>query len=199
MVNEITNLRWKFTPSTNAKASELNENLNQLVSKINEVVQELTTISNSLSDVVHTSTSKANVLEVANAINNLDAVNLQTMKDFMKPFMGVILGYLITLNAELNTISITNGLCYDTTGKYQIYSFTGFSAVTTNRQANTTLQMYVLKDTTTTDNPTLQITPNLYPTLVNDNIVYRLIGTAKTDASGTIISVEDAIGKTVIR
>ena len=113
MVQKLNSLRWKFTASTKAKANEVNENFTQLLNKDNELIDAIDTINTNIADVVHKGTSASDVLQVANALNPLDAVNLQTFNSLIEPLKGVMNGYRVNLNMVSNTIYISAGVCYD--------------------------------------------------------------------------------------
>ena len=73
MVQKLNSLRWKFTAGTKAKANEVNENFTQLLNKDNELIDAIDTINTNIADVVHKGTSASDTLQVANALNSLDA------------------------------------------------------------------------------------------------------------------------------
>ena len=189
MVQKLNSLRWKFTASTKAKANEVNENFTQLLNKDNELIDAIDTINTSIADVVHKGTSASDVLQVANALNSLDAVNLQTFNSLIEPLKGVMNGYRVNLNMVSNTIYISPGVCYDSLGNRVIKSTQDLSVIGTGRMANATLNLFILKDYTNNNNPTPQVTNNDYPTLETSTTIFRRIGQLLTNAEGTVTEV----------
>lgn len=189
MVQKLNSLRWKFTASTKAKANEVNENFTQLLNKDNEIIDAINTINTNIADVVHKGTSASDVLQVANALSSLDAVNLQTFNSLIEPLKGVMNGYRLTLNTVANTITIGSGSCYDSLGNRVIKSTQELSVLGTDRIANATLNLFILKDYTNNNNPTPQVTNNDYPTLETSTTIFRRIGQLRTNAEGTVTEV----------
>ena len=189
MVQKLNSLRWKFTASTKAKANEVNENFTQLLNKDNEIIDAIDTINTNIADVVHKGTSASDVLQVANALNSLDAVNLQTFNSLIEPLKGVMNGYRVNLNMVSNTIYISPGACYDSLGNRVIKSTQQLSELGTGRIANATLNLFILKDYTNNNNPTPQVTNNDYPTLETSTTIYRRIAQLLTNAEGTVTEV----------
>ena len=189
MVQKLNSLRWKFTASTKAKANEVNENFTQLLNKDNEIIDAIDTINTNIADVVHKGTSASDVLQVANALNSLDAVNLQTFNSLIEPLKGVMNGYKVKLNMVSNTIYISPGVCYDSLGNRIIKSTEQLSVLGTGRMANATLNLFILKDYTNNNNPTPQVTNNDYPTLETSTTIYRRMAQLLTNAEGKVTEV----------
>lgn len=189
MVQKLNSLRWKFTASTKAKANEVNENFTQLLNKDNEIIDAIDTINTNIADVVHKGTSASDVLQVANALNPLDAVNLQTFNSLIEPLKGVMNGYRVNLNMVSNTIYISPGVCYDSLGNRVIKSTQDLSVIGTGMMANATLNLFILKDYTNNNNPTTQVTNNDYPTLETSTTIFRRIARLLTNAEGTVTEV----------
>ena len=189
MVQKLNSLRWKFTASTKAKANEVSENFTQLLNKDNEIIDAIDTINTSIADVVHKGTSASDVLQVANALSSLDAVNLQTLNSLIEPLKGVMNGYRVNLNMVSNTIYISPGVCYDSLGNRVIKSTEQLSELGTGRMANATLNLFILKDYTNNNNPTTQVTNNDYPTLETSTTIYRRMAQLLTNAEGTVTEV----------
>ena len=189
MVQKLNSLRWKFTAGTKAKANEVNDNFTQLLNKDNELIDAIDTINTSIADVVHKGTSASDTLQVANALNSLDAVNLQTLNSLIEPLKGVMNGYRVNLNMVSNTIYISPGVCYDSLGNRVIKSTEQLSELGTGRMANATLSLFILKDYTNNNNPTTQVTNNDYPTLETSTTIYRRIAQLLTNAEGKVTEV----------
>ena len=189
MVQKLNSLRWKFTAGTKAKANEVNENFTQLLNKDNELIDAIDTINTDIADVVHKGTSASDVLQVANALSSLDAVNLQTLNSLIEPLKGVMNGYGVTLNIASNTIYIRPGSCYDSLGNRVIKSTQELPVLGTGRLANATLNLFILKDYTNNNNPTTQVTNNDYPTLETRTTIHRRIAQLRTNAEGTVTEV----------
>ena len=189
MVQKLNSLRWKLTASTKAKANEINENFTQLLNKDNELIDAIDNINTNIADVVHKGTSASDVLQVANALNSLDAVNLQTLNSLIEPLKGVMNGYKVILNMVSNTIYISPGSCYDSLGNRVIKSTQQLSELGTGRMANATLNLFILKDYTNNNNPTTQVTNNDYPTLETSTTIYRRMAQLITNAEGKVTEV----------
>ena len=189
MVQKLNSLRWKFTASTKAKANEVNENFTQLLNKDNELIDAIDTINTNIADVVHKGTSASDVVQVANALSSLDAVNLQTLNSLIEPLKGVMNGYRVNLNMVSNTIYISPGVCYDSLGNRVIKSTEQLSELGTGRMANATLNLFILKDYTNNNNPTTQVTNNDYPTLETSTTIYRRMAQLLTNAEGKVTEV----------
>ena len=189
MVQKLNSLRWKFTAGTKAKANEVNENFTQLLNKDNELIDAIDTINTNIADVVHKGNSASDVLQVADALSSLDAVNLQTLNSLIEPLKGVMNGYGLTLNTVANTITIGAGSCYDSLGNRVIKSIQQLSVLGTGRLANATLNLFILKDYANNNNPTPQVTNNDYPTLETSTTIYRRIAQLLTNAEGVVTEV----------
>ena len=189
MVQKLNSLRWKLTASTKAKANEVNENFTQLLNKDNELIDAIDNINTNIADVVHKGTSASDVLQVANALSSLDAVNLQTLNSLIEPLKGVMNGYRVNLNMVSNTIYISPGVCYDSLGNRVIKSTEQLSELGTGRMANATLNLFILKDYTNNNNPTTQVTNNDYPTLETSTTIYRRMAQLLTNAEGKVTEV----------
>lgn len=189
MVQKLNSLRWKFTAGTKAKANEVNENFTQLLNKDNELIDAIDTINTNISDVIHKGTSASDVLQVADALSSLDAVNLQTLNTLIEPLKGIMNGYKLVLNTVANTITISPGACYDNYGNRIIKSRQDLSVIGTGRMANATLNLFILKDYTDNNNPTTQVTNNDYPTLETSTTIFRRIGQLITNEEGVVTQV----------
>lgn len=189
MVQKLNSLRWKFTAGTKAKANEVNENFTQLLNKDNELIDAIDAINTSISDVVHKGTSASDVLQVADALSSLDAVNLQTLNTLIEPLKGIMNGYKLVLNTVANTITIGPGACYDNYGNRIIKSTQTLSLIGTGRMANVTLNLFILKDYINNNNPTTQVTNNDYPTLETSTTIFRRIGQLITNEEGVVTQV----------
>lgn len=189
MVQKLNSLRWKFTASTKAKANEVNENFTQLLNKDNELIDAIDTINTNISDVVHKGTSASDVLQVADALSSLDAVNLQTLNTLIEPLKGIMNGYKLVLNTVANTITIGPGVCYDNYGNRIIKSTQDLSVIGTDRMANATLNLFILRDYNNNNNPTTQVTNNDYPTLETSTTIFRRIGQLITNEEGVVTQV----------
>lgn len=189
MVQKLNSLRWKFTAGTKAKANEVNENFTQLLNKDNELIDAIDTINTNISDVVHKGTSASDVLQVADALSSLDAVNLQTLNTLIEPLKGIMNGYKLVLNTVANTITIGTGACYDNYGNRIIKSTQDLSVIGTSRMANATLNLFILKDYNNNNNPTTQVTNNDYPTLETSTTIFRRVGQLITNEEGVVTQV----------
>lgn len=181
----------EFVAGTKAKAQEVNYNFSTVKSFADALEISITAMQNSIAQL---ETTKANTngdyrvrFSVADALNNFDAVNLQTMNSRTANSIQVISGLGITKVGD-NTILVASGSAYETTYKYVLTLSTSVSKTNSSQGASTTYYVYIIgTESLSTD---VFITPNsVDPPLPTDYIYYRRIGRYTTNARNQIENI----------
>lgn len=192
----VWEIPYTFIAGTKAKANEVNSNftsIKQFVDQLesNQATNELN-ISNLESNKADVNGSQTEIFQVANAANNFDAVNLQSLKDYTANTLDVIRGF-IPSKSNSNTISCTAGDCWDSTYTEMISSSTSLSLQDTALSADTTYYIYVCYNTDTSTCQLAFSTNSTTPALPVGFTLFRLIGSFVTESDGDIGTVS-AIG-----
>lgn len=188
----VWEIPYIFIAGTKAKANEVNSNftsIKQFVDQLesNQATNELN-ISNLESNKADVNGSQTEIFQVANAANNFDAVNLQSLKDYTANTLDVIRGF-IPSKSNSNTISCTAGDCWDNTYTEIISSSTALSLQDTALSADTTYYIYVCYNTDTSTCQLAFSTNSTTPALPVGFTLFRCIGSFTTDGSGNIDNV----------
>lgn len=180
---------YTFIAGQTAKANEVNENflgVKQFVDILeeNEAQCEL--------DIATLETNKADIngnnsyrFQVADALNTMDAVNLQTLDERIANSKGVINGFDLVLSGT-NQIILTSGVCYDSTMKEIITSTLNLTINTSTVGANQTQYIYVVynKDTGEVEGTVNASTTT--PSMPVGFTHFRRIGIITTNVNGHI-------------
>ena len=182
---------YTFTPGTKAKANEVNENFLAVKNSFDEnedLLEEAQT------DILNLDNNKANItgaienrFQVADAINNYDAVNKQTFNKFTANTNDYIQGYQLS-KFDNNTITAQPGSCYDSTHTEMLTSDSALTATQSNLSANTTYYVYVTGGGTASITLVISLS-NATPELPVGATVYRQIGYFVTDGNGYVSRV----------
>ena len=188
----VWEIPYTFIAGTKAKANEVNSNftsIKQFVDQLesNQATNELN-ISNLESNKADVNGSQTEIFQVANAANNFDAVNLQSLKDYTANTLDVIRGF-IPSKSNSNTISCTAGDCWDSTYTEMISSSTSLSLQDTALSADTTYYIYVCYNTDTSTCQLAFSTNSTTPALPVGFTLFRKIGSFTTDNDSNIIFV----------
>lgn len=188
----VWEIPYIFIAGTKAKANEVNSNftsIKQFVDQLesNQATNELN-ISSLESNKANVNGSQTEIFQVANAANNFDAVNLQSLKDYTANSLDVIRGF-IPSKSNSTTISCTAGDCWDTTYEQMISSTTALSLQDTSLANNATYYIYVCYDKETSTCKLVFSTNSTTPTLPAGYDYFRKIGSFTTDGSGDIDNV----------
>lgn len=188
----VWEIPYIFIAGTKAKANEVNSNftsIKQFVDQLesNQATNELN-ISNLESNKADVNGSQTEIFQVANAANNFDAVNLQSLKDQTANSLDVIRGF-IPSKSNSTTISCTAGDCWDTTYEQMISSTTALSLQDTSLANNATYYIYVCYDKETSSCELTFSTNSSTPTLPAGYDYFRKIGSFTTNNSGDIDNV----------
>lgn len=183
----------EFVAGTKAKSQEVNYNFNLMKAFVDGLELTLSDITNSISQLEQ---QKANIngdyrirFSVADALNNYDAVNLQTLNNRISNAVHIISGLSITRVGN-NTILVSAGTCYDSTYTKVLSLSNEVSKTNTNQAASTTYYVYII-GTAELSTDILISQQSINPALPADYVYYRRIGLYTTDSSNNINSVSD--------
>ena len=186
---------FTFTAGTKARANEVNENFDVLYSQVNS---NISNIAQNELDIDNIELNKANVngdstqvFSVADAVNNSNAVNKQTM---MK-YLGNVLNYISGLTIEKDsgspddTILVNPGSCYDSTKSVMLVLDNITTKQNANQGANTTYYVYIIGSSTGSSIDILISPLQVTPTLPSGYTLYRQIGYYTTNGDSIINSI----------
>lgn len=183
----------EFVAGSKAKSQEVNYNFNLIKAFVDGLELNLSDITNSINQLEQ---QKANIngdyrirFSVADALNNYDAVNLQTLNNRISNAVHIISGLSITRVGN-NTILVSTGTCYDSTYTKVLSLSSEVSKTNTNQAASTTYYVYIIA-TAELSTDILISQQSINPALPTDYVYYRRIGLYTTDSSNNINSVSD--------
>ena len=193
----VWEIPYIFIAGTKAKANEVNGNftsIKQFVDQLesNQATNELN-ISSLESNKADINGSQYEVFQVANAENNKDAVNLETLKDQTVNTLDTIRGFIAS-KSNSTTISCTAGDCWDSTYVQMISSPTALSLQDTTLADNSTYYIYVCYDKETSTCKLAFSTNSSTPTLPAGYDYFRRVGSFTTNSSGNIDTVTPYTG-----
>lgn len=185
----VWEIPYTFIAGTKAKANEVNGNFTSIKQFVDQLESNLATaeldINNLETNKADINGSKNEVFQVADAENNKDAVNLETLKAQTANSLDVIRGF-IPFMSNATTISCTAGDCWDSTYEQMISSSTALSLQDTALAANTTYYIYVCYDKETSSCKLAFSTNSNTPTLPAGYDYFRIVGSFTTNSSGHI-------------
>lgn len=188
----VWEIPYTFIAGTKAKANEVNGNFTSIKQFVDQLESNLATaeldISNLEANKADINGNQNEIFQVANAENNKDAVNLETLKDQTANSLDAIRGF-IPSKSNTTTISCTAGDCWDSTYEQMISSSTSLSLQDTTLSANTTYYIYVCYDKETSTCKLAFSTNSNTPTLPAGYDYFRKVGQFTTDGSGNIDTV----------
>lgn len=183
----------EFVAGTKAKAQEVNYNFNLFKAFVDSLEVSLADVTN---DIAQLETQKANTngdyrvrFSVADALNNYDAVNLQTLNNRIANTLQIISGLSLTKVGN-NTILVSAGSAYDSTYQRVLTLSAEVSKTNTNQAASTTYYVYII-GTAELSTDILISSQSIDPALPTDYIYYRRIGSYTTNSSNQIDGVSD--------
>lgn len=180
---------FTFTANTYAKASEVNADFDVLYSQVNTNISDIA--SNSV-DIDNLENNKANIngstsqrFAVADATSNGDAINKQTLFNYLRNSLGFIWGLVITPDSGSpnDTIIVGSGSCYDTGRTVVLALSSSLSKKNNNQAASATYYVYIIGNDTGSSTDILISTSSSTPTLPSGYTKYRRIGYYTTDSS----------------
>lgn len=188
----VWEIPYTFIAGTKAKANEVNGNFTSIKEFVDQLESNLATaeldINNLETNKADINGSQNEVFQVADAENNKDAVNLETLRAQTVNSLDVIRGF-IPFMSNATTISCTAGNCWDSTYKQMINSYTVLSLQDTALAANTTYYIYVCYDKETSSCKLAFSTNSNTPTLPAGYDYFRIVGSFTTNSSRHIDTV----------
>lgn len=185
----VWEIPYTFIAGTKAKANEVNGNFTSIKQFVDQLESNLATaeldINNLETNKADINGSQNEVFQVADAENNKDAVNLETLRAQTANSLDAIRGF-IPFMSNATTISCTAGDCWDSTYKQMISSSTALSLQDTALAANTTYYIYVCYDKETSSCKLAFSTNSNTPTLPAGYDYFRKVGSFTTNSSGHI-------------
>lgn len=180
---------YTFIAGQKAKANEVNANFLGVKQFVDILEQQGAT--NEL-DIATLESDKASIngnsgyrFQVADALNTMDAVNLQTLNERIANSKGVINGFDLVLSG-VNQIVLTSGVCYDSTMEEIITSTLNLTINTSTVGANQTQYIYVVYNKDTKEVQGIVNANATTPSMPVGFAHFRRIGIITTNVNGHI-------------
>lgn len=180
---------YTFIAGQKAKANEVNANFLGVKQFVDILEQQGAT--NEL-DIATLESNKASIngnsgyrFQVADALNTMDAVNLQTLNERIANSKGVINGFDLVLSG-VNQIVLTSGVCYDSTMEEIITSTLNLTINTSTVGANQTQYIYVVYNKDTKEVKGIVNANATTPSMPVGFAHFRRIGIITTNVNGHI-------------
>lgn len=186
-------LPYSFTPGTIAKANDVNKNFEVLRDAINASesnVEELQDIAEDLQNNKANKNGNANeIFKCANAVNNHDAINKQSLNDAIYNTIDYISGLSITKDGDYSII-VSAGSCYNTTYTKVLKLSNSISKDNVNQIANATYYVYIIGSSSNSNVDITISTSSVNPSYPSsDYNIYRQIGKFTTNNDNSIDSI----------
>lgn len=178
-----------FTAGTKAKASEVNTNFSLVKSFVDTNESNIAT---NTSDIETLTSGKADIngdatnrFAVADAVNDTDAVNKETLFKYTHNAQRYINGLQIAKTAS-DTVSVQSGSTFDSTFAKEMVLDSSMSIQNTSQGASTQYYVYLIakEDSTTT---CIISSDSVTPSLPSGYTYFRQIGGYYTDENSTIV------------
>lgn len=177
-----------FIAGTKAKAIEVNTNFNLVKSFVDTLESN---VEQNTSDIETLDTGKADVngdasnrFAVADAVNDTDAVNKQTLFNYTHNAQGYINGLSLAKTAS-DTVSMELGSAFDSTFTHIMILDTSVSLTNSSQGASTTYYIYLIaKEDGTTQG--LISSDSVTPSLPSGYLYFRQIGYYTTNSDNKI-------------
>ena len=188
----VWEIPYTFIAGTKAKANEVNGNFTSIKQFVDQLESNLATaeldINNLETNKADINGSQNEVFQVANAENNKDAVNLETLKAQTVNSLDTIRGFIPFMSNAI-TISCTAGNCWNSTYEQMISSSTVLSLQDTTLAASAIYYIYVCYDKETSGCMLAFSTNSNIPTLPAGYDYFRRVGSFTTNSIGQIDTV----------
>lgn len=191
MVDNISK-PFTFYSNTYAKASEVNADFDTLYTGTNACINQAnanaTNITNLGANKADKNGSSTNTFSVADAVNNVDAINKQTLMKYINNSLDYISGLQIRKDSGSpnDTIIVSTGSCYDSTKSIVLSLTAETSKQNTNQGASSTYYVYIIGNNTGASIDILISTNSSDPALPSGYTKYRQIGKYTTDSDSNI-------------
>ena len=186
---------YTFVAGTKAKANEVNANFDTVYAATNTIDSKAT---QNAADIEALETNKAdkngnssNRFAVADAVNNSDAVNKQTLMKALANSLDYISGLLITKDSgnPEDTILVSAGSCYDSGRTVILINENTVSKQNLNQAANGKYYVYIIGTNTGNLTDILISTSSDVPSLPSGYTKYRLLGYYTTNEDAEIYAI----------
>ena len=188
----VWEIPYTFIAGTKARANEVNGNFTSIKQFVDQLESNLATaeldINNLEANKADINGNQSEIFQVANAENNKDAVNLETLKDQTANSLDAIRGF-VPSRSNATTISCTAGDCWDSTYKAMISSSKTITLQDTKLAKSSTYYIYVCYDKETSGCKLAFSTNSNTPTLPVGYDYFRKVGSFTTNSSGNIDTV----------
>lgn len=185
----VWEIPYTFIAGTKAKANEVNGNFTSIKQFVDQLESNLATaeldINNLETNKADINGSQNEVFQVADAENNKDAVNLETLNERIANSKGVINGFDLVLSG-VNQIVLTSGVCYDSTMEEIITSTLNLTINTSTVGANQTQYIYVVYNKDTKEVQGIVNANATTPSMPVGFAYFRRIGIITTNVNGHI-------------
>lgn len=180
---------YTFSAGTKARANEVNDNFDTVYSQVNANISRIDAVE---FDITELEGNKADVngnasqrFQVANAINDNDAINKQTLENLTYNTRDYINGLAITRDTD-NTIIVSAGSCYSSDYETMMVLASNTSKQNSSQGANATYYIHLISNDSGTSSDILISQTKISPPLPEGYTKYRNIGSYTTDGDGNI-------------
>lgn len=165
---------YTFIGGTKAKASEVNANFQEVKKSVDANELNISNLTITVDNKANINGNGNTLFEVAESNIPTSATNLQQVQNLISPMVSIINGLIFATNGI--SITISSGTCYDST-LTNLITIGQTTLNATNFPLNTSYYVYVANDTSTTTGPYITVsTSDVSPTLPNNSVIYRKIG-----------------------
>lgn len=183
---------FTFVAGTKARANEVNQNFDVLYSEVNSIDSTLTSVN---VDIQSLKDDKANIngnasqrFQVANPVNNYDAVNKSSVTELTSNTKNYIDGLVITKVGD-KTIRVSSGSCYDSTYSKILKLSTTTDVENTGQGANAKYYVYIVGNEYSGVEKIIISSTTPEPALPSGYTLYRQIGYFSTNSSNKINTI----------
>lgn len=186
-------LPYSFVPGTIAKANEVNKNFEVLRNAANaseSSIEELQDTTENLQNNKANKNGNTNeVFKCANAVNDHDAINKQSLDNAISNTIDYISGLSIVKDGNYSII-VSSGSCYDTTHSKILKLSNSISKDNVDQIANTTYYVYIIGSSNNMNVDIVISTSSVSPSYPSsDYNLYRQIGKFTTNNNNSIDSI----------
>lgn len=183
-------LPYSFVPGTIAKAKEVNKNFEVLRNAANASESNIEELQNTTENLQNNKANKngntSEVFKCANAVNNYDAINKQSLNDAIYNTIDYISGLSIAKDGTYSII-VSTGSCYDTTHAKILKLTNSISKDNSDQVASTTYYVYIIGNSSNSSVDITISTSSVSPSYPSASYnIYRQIGKFKTDENNVI-------------
>lgn len=185
---------YTFSAGTKARANEVNDDFDVLYSQVNANISRIDSVE---FDITELEGNKADVngnasqrFQVADAINDNDAINKRTLENLTYNVRDYISGLLITKDNN-DTIIVSAGSCFSSDYETMMVLASDTSKQNSSQGASTTYYVHLVSNSSGTSSDILISQTKISPPLPGGYTKYRNIGSYATDGGGNIDEIEN--------